>query len=64
MSKEAVQEQVKEIVLCNTAKNFNDEGTKSVALQAGKFTVSCTFNNNNNDLYRLDELTRAIEELL
>lgn len=64
MGKEAVQEQIKTIVLANTAKNYEDDGSKDVQLLNGELKISCAFSSSGNNLYKPEELARIIEKLL
>lgn len=64
IGKEAVQEQIKTIVLANTAKNYDDDGSKDAQLLNGELKISCAFSSSGKNLYKPEELARVIERLL
>lgn len=64
LGKEAVSDEIKNIKLINTAKSFKDKGSKSVKLVDGELQISCAFSEGSDNLYRPEELAKAIERLL
>lgn len=62
--KEVVQEQIKKIVLLNTAKNYNDEGYKKIVLQNGELLVYGAFSGSCQNLFMVQELEEVITHLL
>lgn len=64
LGKEAVSAEIKSIKLINTATSFKDKGSKSVELKKGELQVRCAFSEGSDNLYRPDELAKAIENLL
>ena len=64
LGKEAVSSDIKSIKLINTATSFKDKGSKSVKIVDGELQVSCAFSEGSDNLYRPDELAKAIEKLL
>ncbi|MBX2920813.1 MAG: hypothetical protein KF746_01375 [Chitinophagaceae bacterium] len=64
LGKEAVKEAIQKIVLTNTAKSWKEDGGRSLRLKDGVLTVSCSFSESSNNLYKPEVLSKEISNLL
>ncbi len=64
LGKEAVEESIKKIVLANTAKSWKEDGGRSLRLEDGVLTVSVSFSESSDSLYKPEVLSKEIADLL